>query len=134
MNISTFVRTAVAAAALALPATAFAQATGAEIIGQPISVTTNGVTNTLYFDQGGALRILTPAQNTVTGTWSIANGQLCINNGMAQECFPYTSPMMAQTPMTVTSSCGATSTWLAQATNTPAPPPPAAGERGERGK
>ena len=134
MKFSTFIRTAAAVAILAIPGTAFAQATGAEIVGQPIMVTTNGVTNTLYFDQGGTLRILTPAQNTVTGTWAIANGQLCINNGTAQECFPYAAPMVAQQPMTVTSSCGATSTWLAQATNMPAPPPPVAGEKGERGR
>lgn len=134
MKFSTLIRTAAAAAVLAIPGTAFAQATGAEIVGQPIMVTTNGVTNTLYFDQGGALRIMTPAGNTVAGTWAIANGQLCINNGTAQECFPYAAPMVAQQPMTMTSSCGSTSTWLAQATNMPAPTAPASGERGERGR
>jgi len=108
--------------------TAFAQ-DASEIVGQPIQVTTNGVTNTVYLDAGGSARIMTPAGNTVPATWQVASGQLCLNNGTAQECFPYTAPFQANTPLTLTSSCNATSTWLAQATN--APPPPVAGpERG----
>ena len=108
--------------------TAFAQ-DASEIVGQPIQVTTNGVTNTIYLDAGGSARIMTPAGNTVPATWQVASGQLCLNNGTAQECFPYVAPFQANTPLTLTSSCNATSTWLAQATN--APPPPVAGpERG----
>lgn len=42
--------------------------------------------------------------------------------------YPYTSPFRAGAAVTLTSSCHATSTWLASATNTP--PPAAAGERG----
>ena len=72
---------------------------------------------------------MTPAGNTVPATWQVASGQLCLNNGTAQECFPYTAPFQANTPLTLTSSCNATSTWLAQATNVPAPPV-AAPERG----
>ena len=119
------------AAGAMLPAAAMAQpwAPGAEVIGQPIQVTTNGVTNTIYLDAGGSARIMTPAGNTVPATWQVAGGQLCLNNGTAQECFPYAAPFQANTPLTLTSSCNATSTWLAQATN--APPPPVAGpERG----
>src|SRR3954465_9988155 len=114
---------------IALPGTALAQA-GAEIIGQPIQVTTNGVTNTVYLDAGGTARLLTPGGNTVAGTWTAANGQLCLSNGAAQECFPYASPFQAGAPLTLTSSCGSSSTWLASATNTA----PAQGQRGERGK
>ena len=44
--------------------------------------------------------------------------------------FPYAAPLQAGQPVTVTSSCNATSTWLAASTNQP--PPPA--QRGERGK
>ena len=46
------------AAMTALPGIAFAQAwvPGSEIVGQPIQVTTNGTTNTIYLDQGGAAR------------------------------------------------------------------------------
>ena len=118
-------------AAVALPSAALAQAwtPGAEIVGQSVQVTTNGVTNTVYLDAGGSARIVTPGGNTVPGTWTAANGQLCLSNGAAQECWPYASPFQAGQPVTLTSSCNATSTWLAAATNAP-PPPPARGERG----
>lgn len=122
-----------------LPAAAFAQAgwtPGAEVVGQPIQVTTNGTTNTVYLDPGGALRIVTPGGRTVPGTWTAANGQLCISAGGPQECVPYAAPFQAAAPQTLTSSCGATETWLAQAINQapPPPPPPAQGQRGERGR
>ena len=116
-----------------LPAAALAQAwtPGSEIVGQSVQVTTNGVTNTVYLDAGGAARIVTPGGNTVPGTWTAANGQLCLNNGTAQECWPYSAPFQAGQPVTLTSSCNSSSTWLAASTN--APPPPA-GQRGERGR
>ena len=121
-----------AIAIIALPSAAVAQAwsPGAEIIGQPIQVTTNGVTNTVYLDAGGSARIVTPGGNTVPGSWTAANGQLCLNNGTAQECWPYAAPFQAGQPITLTSSCNATSTWLASSTN--APPPPAT--KAERGR
>lgn len=113
---------------MALPTVAFAQ-TGAEIVGQSLQVTTNGVTNTVYLDPGGAARIVTPNGNVVPATWSAANGQLCLGTGAAQECVPYASPFQAGQPLTLTSSCGQASTWLASATN--APPTQASGaERG----
>jgi hypothetical protein len=117
------------ATVLALPGVALAQAAGSEIVGQPIQVTTNGVTNTVYLDAGGTARIITPAGNTVPGTWTAANGQLCLSAVGAQECWPYAAPFQAGQPVTLTSSCNASSTWLASSTN--APPP---GQRGERGK
>jgi hypothetical protein len=119
--------------AVAVPGVAFAQPAwtpGSEVVGQPIQVTTNGVTNTVYLDQGGQLRILTPNGNTVPGTWNVANGQLCLGAGGAQECVPYTGPFQAGQPQTLTSSCNATETWLAQATNQP----PSQGVKGERGR
>lgn len=105
---------------LALPGIAFAQ-DGSEIIGQPLQVTTNGVTNTVYLDPGGTARILSPGGNMVPGNWSIANGQLCLSAAGAQECWSYTAPFQAGQPLTLTSSCNQSSTWLAQSTNT-APP------------
>ena len=117
-----------------LSGVAFAQAgwtPGSEIIGQPIQVTTNGVTNTVYLDAGGTARIMTPGGSTVPGTWTAANGQLCLNNGTAQECWPYTGPFRPGQPLTLASSCGSSSTWLASATNAP---PPVPGQKGERGK
>ena len=111
----------------AVPGVAYAQWTpGSEIVGQSVQVTTNGVTNTVYLDPGGVARIVTPGGNTVTGSWTAANGQLCLTNGPATECWPYASPFQAGQPITLTSNCG-TSTWLASATNAPMPSP---GERG----
>jgi hypothetical protein len=124
--------TAIAAAAWSGAALAQAGWTpGSEVVGQPIQVTTNGVTNTVTLSPGGQAQILSPSGRPVAGTWTAANGQLCLGNGTAQECWPYAAPFQAGQPVTVTSSCNATSTWLAAATNTP-PPPPA--QRGERGR
>jgi hypothetical protein len=134
MNIG-FVARAVAGVTLviAMPGMALAQGAwvpGSEIAGQPIQVTTNGTTNTIYFDQGGAARMVTPSGNTVPGTWQAANGQLCLSNGSAQECWPYNGPFQPGQPQTLTSSCNATSSWLAQSTNQP----PSQGQKGERGQ
>ena len=75
----------------AVPGIALAQAwvPGSEIVGQPVTVTTNGVTNTVYLDPGGTARIMTPGGNTTAGTWSAANGQLCLSTGAAQRCWHY---------------------------------------------
>lgn len=120
-------------AAVILPAAAMGQPAwtpAAEVIGQPIQVTTNGTTNTVYLDPGGQLRIATPNGNTVPGTWTAANGQLCLGVGAATECVPYSAPFQPQKPETLTSSCGATETWLAESTNEP----PTQGQKGERGR
>jgi hypothetical protein len=134
MKSSILVRTAVGlAVAGLLPAAALAQAgwtPASEIVGQPIQVTTNGTTNTLYLDAGGQLRIMTPGGNTVPGTWTAANGQLCISAGGPQECVPYTNPFQAGMPKDLTSSCGALEKWLAENTNQM----PTQGEKGERGR
>jgi hypothetical protein len=116
-----------------LPAVAMAQAAwnpGTEILGQPVSVTTNGVTNTVYLDAGGQLRIITPGGNTVAGSWTAANGQLCVSVNGVQECVPYAAPFQAGQPETLASSCGASETWLAAVTNAP----PAQGAAPERGR
>ena len=118
--------------AAAFPGIANAQGAwtpGSEVVGQPIQVTTNGITNTVYLDPGGQLRIVTPGGNTVPGTWNVANGQLCISAHGAQECVPYNSPFQAGQPLILTSTCNASETWLAQATNTPLQAP-----KGERGR
>lgn len=103
---------------------------GSEVLGQPIQVTTNGVTNIVTLSPGGQAAISTPAGHVVNGTWTAANSQMCLNNGMAQECWPYATPFQAGQPVTVTSSCNSTSTWLAASTNAPPPPPAQRGERG----
>lgn len=122
-------RAAIGFAMVIAPSVALAQMIpGAEIVGQPVQVTTNGVTNTVYLDPGGSARIVTPGGNTVPGTWTAANGQLCLSAGAAQECWPYAAPFQAGQPVTLTSSCNQASTWLAAATNA------AQGQRGERGR
>ncbi|HEU4636424.1 MAG TPA: hypothetical protein VFS41_09620 [Edaphobacter sp.] len=115
-----------------IPAVALAQtgwSPGAEVIGQPIQVTTNGVTNTVYLDPGGQLRIVTPGGSTVAGNWTAANGQLCLAVAGGQECVPYASPFQAGQPLAMTSSCGSSETWLAESTNSPPAQTPAP-ERG----
>jgi len=122
---------------IAIPGVAFAQPAwtpGSEIAGQPIQVTTNGVTDTVMLSPGGQATITSPGGTVVNGTWTAANGQLCLINGAAQECVPYAGPFQAGQPMTLTSSCGASETWLAASTNAPPPPPPTSGQRGERGR
>ena len=123
---------------VAVPAAAYGQAwvPASEITGQPIQVTTNGVTDTVTLSPGGQVAIASPGGTVVNGTWTAANGQLCLINGAAQECVPYAGPFQAGQPLTLTSSCGASETWLAAATNAPAapPPPPSSGQRGERGR
>jgi hypothetical protein len=119
---------------IALPGVALAQAwtPGSEIAGQPIQVTTNGVMDTVVLAPGGQATITSPGGTVVNGTWTAANGQLCLINGAAQECVPYAGPFQAGQPLTLRSSCGASETWLAASTNAP-PPPPSSGQRGERG-
>jgi len=124
-------RAAAVLAAISMPAAAYAQAgwtPGSEIVGQPIQVTTNGTTNTVYFDQGGTARIMTPNQNVIQGAWQAANGQLCLNANGGQECWPYNGPFQPNQAQSLTSSCGSTSTFVAQATNQ------AQRVRGERGQ
>ena len=119
----------ISAAALAQPA----WTPGAEIVGQPVQVTTNGVTDTVALSPGGQATITSPGGTVVNAAWSAANGQLCLVNGPARECVPYAGPFQAGQPMTLTSTCGASETWLAASTNAPpAPPPPA--PKGERGR
>jgi hypothetical protein len=136
MNASFAARTGIALAVVALPAIAGAQpwTPGSEVVGQPIQVTTNGVTNMVTLARGGQAQITSPGGTLVNGNWTAANGQMCLSNGMAQECWPYAAPFQAGQPVTLTSTCNATSTWLAQATNAPPPPPPTSGQRGERGR
>ena len=130
MNSRLVVRACVGTALMAaLPGIAFAQGwtPGSEVVGQPLQVTTNGVTNTIYLDAGGSARIVSPGGNVVPGNWTAANGQLCLNTGAAQECWPYAGPFQAGQPLSLTSSCNQSSTWLASSTNAAQQP---GGERG----
>ena len=115
---------------LAAPAAAAAQWTpGSEIVGQTLQVQTNNVTNSVYLGPGGQAQITTPGGKVIPASWTAANGQLCLNNGLAQQCWAYTSAFQPGQPTTLTSNCG-TSTWLANATNQPPPQQSTEGERG----
>ena len=116
---------------LGVPVAAIAQwAPGSEIVGQSVQVETSGVTNTVYFDAGGAARIQTPAGRIVPGSWSAANGQLCLSAGGPQECWPYAQPFQAGQQITLTSRCNAASRWTALGTNQAPPTQRSEGERG----
>ena len=119
----------IALAAVSLSSVAVAQpwTPGSEIVGQSLQVQTNGVTNTVYLDQGGAARIVSPNGNVVNATWATNGSQLCLGAGGATECWPYTQAFQAGQSVTLVSSCQQTSTWMANSTN---PQSQAAGERG----
>ncbi|GAA4007224.1 hypothetical protein [Sphingomonas humi] len=121
----------IAGAALFATGAAAQYVPGSEIVGQTVQVETNGVVNNVTFQPGGAASITTPSGNVVPASWTASAGQLCLRTGTASECFPYNQPFQAGQPVTATSSCGATSRWLANATNQPAAPQQRqAGERG----
>ena len=131
MNKLSLVTAMAGVSALIAPAAALVQqwVPGSEIVGQTVQVTTNGVSNTVHLGPGGQAQITTPGGNVIPASWTANNGQLCLNTGMARECWAYTSAFQAGQPMTMTSSCGS-STWLANATNQPPPPQSVQGERG----
>lgn len=119
-----------AAASLLSTAAAAQWVPGSEIAGQTVQVETNGVVNNITFQPGGTATITTPSGNAIPASWTANAGQLCLRTGGASECFPYNQPFQAGQSVTATSSCGATSRWLANATNQPAQPARSAGERG----
>ena len=109
------------AAFVAVPATAVAQewVPGTEIVGQSVVVETNGVANTVYFDAGGAARIVSPSGRVVNASWTAANNNLCLNSGTASECWPYQQAFQAGQRVTLTSNCQAVSNWMPNGTNAP---------------
>ena len=117
---------------VAMPAAAIAQewVPGSEIVGQSVVVETNGVANTVYFDAGGAARIVSPAGRVVNASWTAANRNLCLNSGVASECWPYQQAFQAGQRVTLTSNCQAVSSWSPNGVNQP---PVQAQNMGERG-
>jgi hypothetical protein len=109
-------------AAVVAPSAASAQmwTPGSEIVGQSVVVNTNGTANTVYFDQGGVARIMTPNGTPIQGRWTAANQQLCLDIGTGSaECWPYRSAFQAGQPVTLTSNCNVASQWTANSTNMP---------------
>ncbi|WP_309603066.1 hypothetical protein [Sphingomonas sp.] len=117
---------------VAMPAAAVAQewVPGSEIVGQSIVVETNGVANTVYFDAGGAARIISPSGRVVNASWTAANRNLCLNSGAASECWPYAQAFQAGQRVTLTSNCQAVSSWSPNGVNQQ---PVQAQNMGERG-
>ena len=109
----------VLAAMLFAPAAATAQewVPGTEIVGQSIVVETGGVANTVYFDAGGAARIVSPAGRVVNASWTSGNHNLCLNSGVASECWPYAKAFQAGQRVTLTSNCQAVSNWVPNGVN-----------------
>lgn len=123
--------------ASALVVTAFgagtaAAQTGAELVGHPVRVSfADGTTNTVYFDPGGAARIVGADGSQMSAQWFAQNNMMCLQSATARECWPYQTPFMANQTVTLTSDCASTSQWTALSTNQPAAPEPQrAGERG----
>lgn len=102
---------------------------GSEIAGQTVQVDTNGVVNNITFNADGTATITTPSGKAIPANWTAAGKQLCLLSGGQSECFPYAQAFQAGQPVTLTSSCNATSRWLASSVNQPPSQRPA-GERG----
>lgn len=134
MKIAPAMFAAMGVTAVVLPSSAYAQTwtPGSEIVGQPVQVVTDGVTNTVYFDTASSQRTVTPNNNSVPGSWAAANQQLCMVISNVQECWPYTAPFQAGVPVTLTSlTSSKPSTWTALSVNPGAPAPGRKGERGQ---
>jgi len=106
--------------------------TGAEIVGQDIRVDSNGIVNTIHFNSDGTAMVSTPGGQQVPGRWSVENQQICLEAAGGRECWPYQMLFQTGQPVTLTSNCGATSSWTALGTN-PLGPPPEQRKAGERG-
>jgi hypothetical protein len=122
-----------ALASLAFIAAAPANAQGMlgdEIRGQIIDVKfADGTVNAIYFGPDGTATISSASIGTVPATWAVEGEQLCLSYMQARECWAYASEFQALTPVTMSSSCNATSEWIARAVNSPAEVR-RAGERG----
>jgi WD40 repeat protein len=98
-------------------------------MGQTVQVETNGVVNSITFNPDGSATIVSPGGRSVPATWTASGNQLCLAAGGPAECFPYAQAFQAGQPVTLTSSCNATSRWLASSVNQPVQQQ-RAGERG----
>lgn len=125
-------RLIIGAASLCLASAASAQiANGSEIIGQPVTVQTNGIVNTVFFGPNGNAQIRSATgATTVDANWTVGQDQLCLSTASAFDCYPYRAPFQAQQPVDLVSNCGVRSRWTALSTVAPPPPPLPVPERG----
>jgi hypothetical protein len=118
---------AIAAAALVSATGAHAQMqSGAELIGQTVDIVfADGTRNSIIFGSGGQARINGTNGASTAATWAVNGADLCLMASGQQECFAYTNRFVAGQAMSMASSCGAASQWMARSVNAPpAPPPP----------
>lgn len=80
--------------------------------GNTFVVTTAQGAEVLYhFDEGGAYRMTAPDGTVVSGTWTVANGQLCLTpQGGAAGCSAYVGDKNVGDTWTQTASDGSTIT------------------------
>lgn len=111
-------RTLVALAALSTASVASAQwVPGSEIAGQQVQVQTEGVLNTVYFENGGVARITSPSgARVMTASWTAEQGKLCLQTESTFDCYPYRAPFTARVPVNLISDCGVLSRWTALTT------------------
>lgn len=103
---------------------------GDEIRGQIIDVKfSDGTVNSIYFGPDGSATISSETIGTVPASWTVEGQQLCLSYLEARECWAYSAEFQAMTPVTMSSSCNASSEWMARAVNAPA----AVRRAGERG-
>jgi hypothetical protein len=118
VEVAVIARTLVALVALSAASAASAQwVPGAEITGQQVQVETNGVLNTVYFENGGVAEISSPSGATVVNaTWTADGGKLCLKTDTTFDCYPYRAPFTARMPVDLMSDCGVLSRWTALTT------------------
>jgi len=121
-----------AAAPAAAQDMGMAMANGSEITNQSVQVQmSDGAVHTLQFGPSGTVNIVTSTGQTIPANWFVQNQTLCLQTAAARECVPYRNAFQAQQAVTLTSDCGATSTWTALGTNQmQMPTQRRAGERG----
>lgn len=105
---------------------------GNELRGQTVDIQfADGTRNAIFFGSTGTATIANATGQTATANWFVEGDKLCLSSGSATECFAYTAPFAARTPVSMTSDCNAGSLWTARAVN--APVQEVAPDLGERG-
>ncbi len=105
---------------------------GNELRGQTVDVQfADGSRNAIFFGSTGTATIANATGQTATANWFVEGDKLCLSSGSATECFAYTAPFSARTPVSMTSDCNAGSMWTARSVN--APVQEVAPDLGERG-
>lgn len=105
--------------------------TGDELQGQTVDIVfADGTTNSIFFGSNGQALVSGPGGSTMNASWFVQQDELCLQASGSRECWGYSSEFAAGTPMSMSSSCDATSQWTARAVNAPVAAPMMMGERG----